>query len=735
MRQRAAVAMLAVAVAALHAVLGLAMRAPVIHPDELGYVSAARFLAGRGLAPQTEYFPGYSLLLVPVARVISDPLRLWHAALLVNAVLAGLTVVLAAALVRRLAPGLPTGHRLLVVGALSLYAPLLLWSNLAIAENVLIPGFLAGVLLVWRAFESGRPGWWAGAGAATAALYGVHPRGIVIALALVAVALVTQRPWRTHTRPLTALAAGMGAVGAAAWLLATWVAREAPASARAYDVSGTLTKNFTGTKLAGLAAEIGGQIWYLTVATWGLFPIGMAACLALLGRVVTGRRRDPEAATAAFVALSVLGVMALGSLFINNDVRLDYLVYGRYNEGVLAPVLLLGLLAVTRLAARATSSASTRARSLRVAALVVAGTMGASAAVLVLGRGAATFDLPVVRSNVLGLDALLAWRGYTLPVVVISLAGLLGAGLVLAAGWVRPLAAVAVTGALFVPSVMSGQQFLVDGSHQRATERAVATAVGAVDRRVAGAPSCVAYDLAGVSRWHEANYRMFLPGVRLQAFTSMSGRAPCSELVVSGRSDFATAFPGSRRVMLENNYHQSLWALPGPVQDRLAMAGWLLPVALPSPLPTTARHYRMVPAPHRPLPRVLAFRAGRHADLDLVVTHTGTGTPWPNTFGLRSAIQAVRIGVRWYRLGEPGRPDGFPTIDWARTELPRSLLPGESVPVRVRLEPRERDGAPLSAGTYQVQVEVVQDGVGWFVADGGPLTVEVVVVDHAFLAR
>ncbi|MGH9165919.1 MAG: hypothetical protein ACRDZW_10465, partial [Acidimicrobiales bacterium] len=77
MGQRARAAVLGATTVGLHLALGLAMRAPIIHSDELGYLSGARYIAGRGLAPQTQYFPAYSLLLAPVARVADSTLALW----------------------------------------------------------------------------------------------------------------------------------------------------------------------------------------------------------------------------------------------------------------------------------------------------------------------------------------------------------------------------------------------------------------------------------------------------------------------------------------------------------------------------------------------------------------------------------------------------------------------------------------------------------------------------------
>ncbi|MGH9164374.1 MAG: hypothetical protein ACRDZW_02530, partial [Acidimicrobiales bacterium] len=658
-------------------------------------------------------------------------LALWRAALVVNALLAGITVVLTLALARRLAPDMSDRGRLVAVTAAALYPPVLLWSNLAIAENLLIPAFVATVLLAWRALDSGRPRDWAAAGAGASVIYASHPRGLVAPLSLVVVALVTLRPLGAHRRQLGAVVAGAGVVAAAAWVLAGWVSRDVPGAARVNDVSSTLTKNLGPGTARTLAAELAGQVWYLTVATGGLFALGMAAALGAVVALLRSRgRADPPTAGLAFVGLAMLAMVGLGSLFINNDTRIDYLIYGRYNEGLVVPVVLIGLLALGR---RLSAARARPWAALIRPAAVVGATLVVSAAVLVAGRGADRVNLPLVRTNVLGIDALLRGHHQVLSVSLFSAAGLAAAALVLAAGRVRPVAAGAMAGLLFLPSVATGRAFMVEGSRQRAIERKVADAVVAVGRRVGGVPGrCVGYDLAGASDWHRANYELFLPRVRLRTFASRRGQSPCSSLAISGRPDFTTTFPGSRRVRVENFYDQALWVLPGSLQQELASVGWLLPQDLRGPLPRGASRYSIRPRGGLRLPAVTSMRRGGRRSVEVAVTNASSVAPWPSTKITGTPERAIQVGVRWYRLGRPGLPDGFAMNDQTRIELPGTMLPGETERFEVPLEAVTSAGRPLPPGTYEVHVEVVQKAVAWFVAVGPPLIIEVVVVDRVF---
>ena len=697
------------------------MRAPIIHPDEAGQLIGARFLAVGGSVPDVDSYPAYAAFLAPLARAGSTPLALWRGALAVNALLAAATVLLAAALARRLAPEMGDGRRLAAVAAATAYPAVVLWSNLAIAENLLVPLAVASALVLWHAVHSARPGWWLGAGTIAGAAAGTHPRAVAVPVALLVTALLVPAG-RGRWRPAALVAAGALPVVLAGWLVAD-------------RAGGQLGAPAAAGRLGDLPVEIAGQIWYLTVATWGLFPVGMALAfggtVALLRRSSAGPLAPAAAARASvrsFVAVSVLAMLVLGSLYVREDGTLDAFIYGRGVEGLLVPVLLLGLLGLLG----AVGPVPRRTGGARPLA-AVAGTAVLAGAVLVLGRGANEVDLPVVRVNTLGLDGLLAWHDTALSVGLFTAAALVAAAAVVATARRAPVAAAGLVWLLSLPSIVTGQAFMTAGSRQRATERTVADAIAAVQARLGGVPGdCVGYDRAGSSAWHRANYALFLDGIRVQDFASRRGEQPCSFLAVSGRRDFPAAFPGSRSVMLENAYEQTLWALPGPAQDELARAGWLLPRRLSAPVPVVDRRYTIALAHDTGEPRAIAMRRGGRREVEVTVTHAGTSQPWPNTHGLQDFDHAVRVGVRWYRIGQPGIPDGHPSLDMTRAELPRTLLPGGRATVKVPLDTRRWDGVPLRAGTYEARVEVLQHGVAWFRPVGPPLIIEVVVVGRVF---
>lgn len=428
-----------VALATLISLVGRLMLArsvwsPFIFQDEGGYVAVARLLAGDtpSLYGPT-YFPVFGILLAPAAAVLEGT-GFHRAVQVVNAVAAAATIPAAYLVARRVAslgPWLGAGTA--VVGATG--AASLLTATMLLPEALF--GFLVvvSVLAVHEALVTARFDVALLAGAVVGVTYGVHPRAVVVIVALLGVAALA---WRSGVL-IPRVAIGLGASSLATALVVQVV--HAWATSRLYEV-GTW-ESLAGSPLqsvtapGGLALITAGQVWYLVVASVGLVPVGLVAA----GLLAHAGRGTAKGIAATFVVLGVLGSLALGSIAsyqvgLGDVNRADQPVYGRYLEQWI-PVLVVFAPTLLRRWSRS----------------VVVATAGAAAllgVVISWGYADEVWELPIAWSNIASLRSAFEvfGREYVLAAgLVAGLAVLVFLGTAVAfrhpAGWALPLLAMA----------------------------------------------------------------------------------------------------------------------------------------------------------------------------------------------------------------------------------------------------------------------------------------------------
>ena len=706
---------------AVHLALSRHMRAPIVQADEFGYLDDAHYLARGGPGPGMPYTPGYSLLLVPLWWLSSSTATVYRWALELNALLAGATVVLMYLLGRRLRPAVRPAVLVAAVVAVAAYPSFLLVSNIAEAENLLIPGFVCLCLLMLRAGEAPTPANWAAAGAAAGLLVMVHPRALVAAVAVALVAVVALRPWRRHWDALAATGASLGAALLVSELVTRAVTRVTPSEHLArYATSPIkfLTRSVSGSAMARVGATLSGELLYLLVGSAGLFALG---ALSLWRSRSAGhmrhRARPMSGQVALFMALTAAGSAVLAALVLEDGTRLDNIVYGRYLEAFAAPVLLLGALAGGRLAGRGRWDGALMALTWTAVGL------GATAGGLVLYWGSDRTG-PVQVTNSMAWEALFHLSSYRLMAAVF--AGVALAVSVIVLGAYRGSAAAGTVALLvaFAPSSAYAYSDLVSQSAGAANEGLLPRILLAVQSKVP--VSCVAWDEATEDPFNFFNSRLYDPALHFKVFDSDSHQAPCGPLVVSSRNLAAKAPFSSYRMVLLGHSSEAVWVGPGPVQYALGVAGWLLPRGFPAPLLPGSQQgsIRLDLGSGRTAStgRVVVPRA-TPTTVALQVTHTGAGSPWPDAGSVGRVPQyAVRVAVAWYHGGNDTQE-----VATGRADLPDPLLPGQSTTLTAVLDPIGPTGLSLLPGPYDVRISLIQESVGDFGATIPPVWLHVTV--------
>ena len=716
-----------------HLLLSRAMAGPTIQTDEVGYLGEANLFGhGVGLLYQAvPYHPGYGALLAPVAARTSTPGDLYRYALVLNALAFGGLAVAAYLLARRLMRDRSPVACATVAVLVSLYPAFLGYGNVATEASVFIAVCTCTAVAAGWAAAGGSPVRWAVAGLLAGACYCLHPIGPAAIGAVVGAVLVLRQPRVRYLASVAASVTGAGITTAITIVLNRRIVDYTKrhllnpgviprgVSVPAQSVI-TRSQNLLNTyrhptgNLVALLYEAAGQSWYLAVATGGIAVLGTGVALRSLWRLTRGTSRAPRDVVGGVVGiLAALGFVTsvhhwlLGA---NGGPQADMLIYGRFNEHLLAPVLVLGLCELRALR---------RTRALAAAGWAAAGCLliGGAGWLIQHGRTATALRRPTVTFNVLGIEPVLHRLGF-INVALISVIG--GAvtviGIMLATEWgllvVSPLVAAA-----WLAVGLSGTQAIVHDSQLRTSQRVVLHALDLVAATV-GRPRCVGYDRTEEAQWTLDTDQIFLPDTMLHPFDSAVQERPCGDVVLSDRLNLETSYPGARLMAAENYEHTRLWVLPGRTQIRLIDAGLLLPPAFPVPLPPLAFRSRIAVVG----PGVPSVAAGQTIAVTVDVTHAGAGAPWPSRYGL-DGIQSGWVALVG-NFAKPGAPPVKPPSilleGGLRADLPEPVWPGETVRAAVHVKAVDLLGRPLEPGRYLLQVGLVQEGVRFFVDQGDP---------------
>ncbi|MEP6295763.1 MAG: hypothetical protein ABJ382_00425 [Ilumatobacter sp.] len=412
-----------------------------IWPDEPAQLAMARFLAGGtrwNMHDHSTWRPAYALLISPVYWFTDDATTVFRSAMVVNAALGGVAAVLLVLLTRRLttlsawASAVPAG--VVMTAPASLFVTDFVWS-----ESLVVVLFLATLLAFVRFDEAPDLARGAVAVAAATAAFATHSRMLPLVAVGIGIVLVAWRQGRTDVRVVAVCsAAAIAGAGFVQWASGAIVDRLWRDAAETNTVGAVAER---AGDLGPLVVAAAGQWWYLVVSSLGIVGLGV---WDIVRRIADGH--DEQRRATAIVAVSTLGCVALSVVFMSERVRADRIVYGRYNDAVIAPVLVVGIAVLV-------GSIGTR----RIAA--VSGAVGASvvmaAVVLTAFRSEPLAGDNGVEPMILGLQPFVSGRS-SIDVVPITLAALvLGTAVVAAsrlprAGGPRHVSAAGLIGLLLV---------------------------------------------------------------------------------------------------------------------------------------------------------------------------------------------------------------------------------------------------------------------------------------------
>ncbi len=319
-----------------------------IWPDEPAQLAIARFIGGGtrwNMDDHSVWRPLFGTLLAPVYWFTDDPTTVFHAALTLNAVLGGISAALLVVLTRRLTPMTPWWGAAIAV-LVSLTPAIVFSTDFVFSESLVAPLFLASVLGLLRLQRSPTLANGLLAALLASAAFGAHSRMLPLTLITVGVmALAVVRRRMAVRDGIAGAAAAVVGISLVNVYTAYIVERLWDQPSTRNSIGGVREQLLSGVPVLVSAL---GQTWYLLVASLGVVVYGslvlVRAALRLDPR--SGPPPGPTCVDARLVLLVVGACVALSMVFMSDRWRSDQLVYGRYNDAVVQPILVVGLAAL-----------------------------------------------------------------------------------------------------------------------------------------------------------------------------------------------------------------------------------------------------------------------------------------------------------------------------------------------------------------------------------------------------
>jgi hypothetical protein len=335
--------------AGLRAWLGHGASVPLANPDETAYLIAARVLAGgagANLGHSTLYPVGYPLLISPVFWFTKNPVTAYHGVVLINSLVSALLMPLAYVACRRLGlTSRPLAYGVAMVTALLPAG--LFYSEYAMADAIFPVLVLAWLLTTHSLLiaTTQRDRYLAAAGSAllTGYSYAVHSRGAVLVAGYLGV-LVIMVFWRRH-RGSAFLAGGILVTCCAVAftlnrLLESQIYPQGPRSMSAEVAArlGTLRGIILVLEMAT------GQMWRLSLDSWGVAALGMAAVVVAIAR----SRTPADARIIASLAVAITLAIAITTPAALPADQPQQWASGRYLDCMIVTFFLPGMVVLLR---------------------------------------------------------------------------------------------------------------------------------------------------------------------------------------------------------------------------------------------------------------------------------------------------------------------------------------------------------------------------------------------------
>jgi len=333
--------------------------------DEFGYWGNAAYLAGldwSGVVSEIPYYSyGYSILLVPLFFIFENPMHMYKAAIFLNGIMLSASFLLCYDIAGKLAKGIDKRIFMGVAFLISMYPAYIAYSSFAWSECLLIFNVW---LLTWcftdlngtsSNYKFGLVGFF------SMYSYIVHQRALGVLLASIIVIVAMKLLGKINLKQVILVAIPIIILGFIHVYLKDniqthlWLNSTGHMTNDYLDQASKISQILSVDGLLGLTKTFLGHIFYIGAASYLIGYFGLVELLRKSGRalITTIRNRkidmlgcDRYFSLYTFLLIAVIFSLSINIVFMINPSRMDHIVYGRYIDMIMGPLVLLGFVAL-----------------------------------------------------------------------------------------------------------------------------------------------------------------------------------------------------------------------------------------------------------------------------------------------------------------------------------------------------------------------------------------------------
>jgi len=336
---------------------------PPILADELAYIGIAAFFAGFDWSSTVSllgYFSyGYPLLITPLFHLFShDPVLMYRSFAVLNCALLSASVVFPYLIGRKLFPDINTKTLILLSFILFLFPSYYWYVNTAMAEVLLYCLFWLMLWMVCNLNENSTKRFMLCMGILTAYIHSVHQRtiGIVISIAILVLFMFIIK--KISIKQLLFFALGFIPIFSMQFYLKPylidnlWLSSGTSSLNNMEAIMPNVIHMFSFEGIKDLIKSFSGKAFYVGTSSLLFGFLGVAFCLTgsakYVKEVITKKSSflsgfSDKTAAEIFLVLAALSSVMITAVFALNPNRLDVLIFGRYSDFFIGPLILYGL--------------------------------------------------------------------------------------------------------------------------------------------------------------------------------------------------------------------------------------------------------------------------------------------------------------------------------------------------------------------------------------------------------